>query len=103
MLSKLFDKIVMCKALPSDGPPKPGLRPTGKEAAADPDGPPPVPDAAEGGCWLQHRFELELPSGGGLPSSPGPSSLLLLLSSLDGLPPPPSPWVRNRSSNACGS
>ena len=68
MLSKLFDKIIMCKALPF-APPPPSLRPSGKEAAENPDGPPALPDIVEGGCWLQHRFVIPRVYGG-LPSSP---------------------------------
>ena len=68
MFAKLFDKLVVCKALPGTQP-KLGLKPSGKDAAANPDGPPAVADVAEGGCWLQHRFNVPVVSGG-LPSSP---------------------------------
>ena len=62
LFGKLFDKLIMCKALP-DEKPTPG-------STDDPEeDPPAAPGGAEGGCWLQHKLSV-LDLDGGLPTSP---------------------------------
>ena len=63
MFAKLFDKLIVCKALP-DAAPNVAVR-----APAGVDGPPAAPGGVEGGCYLQHRLRVSSLVDGATPTS----------------------------------